>query len=82
VRDDQQVRDLVGFGEETFGPLAVFVNNASGPLFRPDQPLEDWAETVATELLGTMHGTRCAIDALRRSGGGAIVNVKHEAPRL
>jgi NAD(P)-dependent dehydrogenase (short-subunit alcohol dehydrogenase family) len=75
VRDAQQVRELVMVGEKKFGPLAVFVNNASGPRFRPDQPLEHWTETVETELLGTMHGTLSAIDALRRNGGGAIVNV-------
>src|SRR5262249_61504752 len=36
---------------------------------------EGWADTVQTELLGTMRTTRCAIDAMRRSGGGAIVNI-------
>jgi NAD(P)-dependent dehydrogenase (short-subunit alcohol dehydrogenase family) len=75
VRDERQMRDLVEFGEKAFGPLAAFVNNASGPLFRPDRPLDGWTDTVATELLGTMNGTRCAVEAMRRSGGGAIVNI-------
>jgi NAD(P)-dependent dehydrogenase (short-subunit alcohol dehydrogenase family) len=55
--------------------LTVLVNNASGPAFRPDQPLDLWNEIVQTDLLGTMYGTRFAIDAMRRAGGGAIVNV-------
>jgi NAD(P)-dependent dehydrogenase (short-subunit alcohol dehydrogenase family) len=75
VRNADDMRALVPAGEAAFGPLAVFVNNASGPRFRPDAPLEDWIETAETELLGTMHGTRFAVDALRRAGGGAIVNM-------
>jgi len=74
VRDDAQVRELIGFAERTFGRLDVLVNNASGP-HRPDEPLEHWADTVQTELMGTMFATRHAIDAMRRSGGGAIVNI-------
>jgi len=70
-----EVRNLIQFAEQTFGPLKVFVNNASGPPYRPDRPLDFWDEIVQTELLGTMHGTRFAIDAMRRSGGGSIVNM-------
>lgn len=74
VRFEDQVRRLIGFAEETFGPLAVLVNNASAP-FHPDAPLDHWLETVETDFLGTMYGVRAAIDALRRAGGGAIVNI-------
>jgi len=74
VRSEKQVRKLVGFAEETFGGLAVLVNNASAP-FHPDDPLEHWFDTVQTDFLGTMYGIRAAIDALRRAGGGAIVNI-------
>jgi len=75
VRVQEQVRELVGFGERTFGGLGVFVNNASGPDIRPDEPLEHWDVNLPTDVYGTMYGTRLAIDALRRSGGGAIVNM-------
>lgn len=50
------------------------VNNASGPDVRHDEPLEYWADNFPTDVFGTMHGTRLAIDALRRSSG-AIVNM-------
>jgi len=75
VRVEQQVRDLITLAERTFGGLSVFVNNASGPDIRPDEPLEHWADNFPTDVFGTMYGTRLAIDALRRSGGGAIVNM-------
>ena len=65
---------LIDFAERHFGGLAVLVNNASHP-FHPEEPLEHWSDTVQTDLLGAMYGTRFAIDAMRRSGGGAIVNI-------
>ncbi|HLY19144.1 MAG TPA: SDR family oxidoreductase [Bryobacteraceae bacterium] len=74
VRVEEQVRELIAFAGQTFGPLAVLVNNASGP-FYPNDPLDYWLETMQTDLLGTMFGIRAAIDAMRRSGGGAIVNI-------
>ncbi len=74
VRDERQIQDLIAFAERTFGGLTVMVNNASAP-FHPDEPLERWADTVQTDLVGAMFGTRHAIDALRRAGGGAIVNI-------
>jgi NAD(P)-dependent dehydrogenase (short-subunit alcohol dehydrogenase family) len=51
------------------------VNNASAP-YRPGEPLEHWADTAQTDFLGAMYGTRLAIDAMRRAGGGAIVNIR------
>jgi len=74
VRVEEQVRSLIEFAERNFGGLDVLVNNASAQ-FRPDEPLEHWADTLQTDLLGTMYGTRFAIDAMRRAGGGAIVHI-------
>jgi NAD(P)-dependent dehydrogenase (short-subunit alcohol dehydrogenase family) len=73
VRDEQQVRALTAFAERAFGRLTVLVNNASAP-FRPDG-MEHWAETVQTDFLGALYATRYAIEAMQRSGGGAIVNI-------
>ncbi|HLJ30673.1 MAG TPA: SDR family oxidoreductase [Candidatus Angelobacter sp.] len=75
MQSEEQVRALIAFAEKTFGGLHVLVNNASGPEFRPDVPLEFWAATIQTDLLGSMFATRFAIDAMRRSGGGAIVSM-------
>jgi NAD(P)-dependent dehydrogenase (short-subunit alcohol dehydrogenase family) len=75
VRVEDEVRRLIEFAERTFGPPGILVNNASGPKYRPDALLEDWAETVQTDLLGTIYGTRLAIDAMRYAGGGAIINI-------
>jgi NAD(P)-dependent dehydrogenase (short-subunit alcohol dehydrogenase family) len=74
IRDEQQVRDLIGFGEQIYGRVTVLVNNASGP-FRPGDETEYWADTVQIEFLGALYATRHAIEAMRRWGGGAIVNI-------
>lgn len=75
VREEPHVRNLIGFAEKAFGALSVLVNNASFTDIRPDEPLEHWTDNFPTDVFGTMYGTRLAIDALRRSGGGAIVNM-------
>lgn len=73
VRQERQVSDLVAFGERTFGRITVLVNNASA--FRPGDSIEHWLDTIQTEFLGALYATRYAIEAMRRSAGGAIVNV-------
>jgi NAD(P)-dependent dehydrogenase (short-subunit alcohol dehydrogenase family) len=75
VRVEQQVRDLIDFASQHFGSFDVLVNNASGPEYRPDRPFDLWDEIIQTEFLGTVYATRFAIDAMRRGGGGAIVNI-------
>lgn len=72
VRDEREVRGLIDFAVRTFGRVTVLVNDASGTS-HPGDPLASWAETVQTELLGTMYATRAAIDAMVE--GGAIVNM-------
>lgn len=73
VRIEADVQDTVAFAVKELGGLDVLVNDASAP-FRPRAPLEHWADTIATDLLGTMTATRAAIDAMK-GAGGAIVNM-------
>jgi 3(or 17)beta-hydroxysteroid dehydrogenase len=74
VRLETDMRALIAFAEQTYGSLGILVNNTSAP-FRPGEALDHWTDTVQTDLLGTMYGTRFAIDGMRRHGGGAIVNM-------
>jgi NAD(P)-dependent dehydrogenase (short-subunit alcohol dehydrogenase family) len=73
VRRESQVRDLVSFAEITFGGITVLVNNASAP--HGGDGLDDWMEALETDLLGAVYATRQAVEAMRRGGGGAIVNI-------
>jgi NAD(P)-dependent dehydrogenase (short-subunit alcohol dehydrogenase family) len=74
VGDEAQVRALFAFAESTYGRVDIVVNNASGAVF-PEKSLDDWFTNVRVDLLGTMYVTRYAIEAMRRHGGGAIVNI-------
>ena len=71
---EPDVRALITFAEDTFGGLDILINNVSAP-YRPSAPLENWEETIRVDLLGPMWGIRHAIDAMRKRGGGAIVNI-------
>ena len=73
VRRESEVQELVSFAETTFGGLHVLINNASAP--RGGDRLEDWMETLETDLLGAIYATRWAIESMRRGGGGAVVNI-------
>jgi NAD(P)-dependent dehydrogenase (short-subunit alcohol dehydrogenase family) len=73
VRSELQMKELVSFAETTFGGLSVLVNNASAPRGTPE--IESWKDAIETDLLGAMYATRWAIEAMRRGGGGAIINI-------
>lgn len=81
VADEDEVRQMIAFTEEAFGGLDVLVNNAGGapePHF-PDADSGHWLSSVGVNLLGVMLGTHYGIPALKRRGGGAIVNVSSRA---
>jgi NAD(P)-dependent dehydrogenase (short-subunit alcohol dehydrogenase family) len=71
---EADVRAMIAFAEAQFGGVDILVNNASDPDSLGGQ-LDGWAEAVQVELLGPMYATLNAIEAMRRRGGGAIVNI-------
>jgi len=73
VRDEAQVSALVDAAAAA-GELRILVNNASAPHPTADG-IAGWTNAIATDFLGAMHATRFAIDAMRRAGGGSIVNI-------
>jgi NAD(P)-dependent dehydrogenase (short-subunit alcohol dehydrogenase family) len=74
VGKESQMRDLISFAKATFGGITVLVNNASAP-HGSSEGLEDWMDSIETDLLGAIYATRWAVEAMRRGGGGAIVNI-------
>jgi NAD(P)-dependent dehydrogenase (short-subunit alcohol dehydrogenase family) len=73
VKIEADIKALIAFAESTFGGLDVLVNNASSP--DGLGLLTGWIDAVRIEVLGPMHATLAAIEAMRRRGGGAIVNI-------
>src|SRR5712692_7866113 len=82
VTDDAAAAAYVRECEERFGGVDGFFNNAAyeGVIAAiPDYPLEEFERTMAVNVRGVFLGLRHAIPALRRRGGGAIVNVSSQA---
>lgn len=69
---------MVRFAEETFGRLHILFNNAGIMHSRDDDAInteEDvWDLTMAINLKGVFFGCKYGIPALRRAGGGSIIN--------
>jgi NAD(P)-dependent dehydrogenase (short-subunit alcohol dehydrogenase family) len=81
VSVEEDVEAMIRGTEEALGGLDVLVNNAGGapePYFPEAEPAH-WVRQVGVNLLGVMFGTWYGIGALRRRGGGAIVNVSSTA---
>jgi NAD(P)-dependent dehydrogenase (short-subunit alcohol dehydrogenase family) len=64
---------------ETFGKLDILVNNA-GVAGRTGQPFDaieytDWRNVMSVNLDGVFLGTKGAVQIMKTTGGGAIVNI-------
>lgn len=81
VAVDDDVRGMLAVAEEAFGGLDILVNNAGGvwPPSFPEVRPEHWWRAVEVNLKGTMLGTHYGVEAMRRLGGGAILNVSSSA---
>ncbi|MEZ5318979.1 MAG: SDR family oxidoreductase [Vicinamibacterales bacterium] len=83
MRDRAAVDALVAGAEQRWGGLDVLVNNAGVGEFEPVESMTDeqWARVIDTNLTGAFFGMRAAIPALRRAGGGWIINIASLAGR-
>lgn len=77
VRSPEEWTRVVADTEREFGHVDILVNNAG---VAGVGPLDDWDEAMLrrvldVNLLGVFHGIRAVAPAMRRAGGGSIVNL-------
>jgi NAD(P)-dependent dehydrogenase (short-subunit alcohol dehydrogenase family) len=76
VRDADYAQALVDAATTSFGGLDIAVNNAAAlGVFAPapDLSIEDWQESIDTNLTGAFLGAKCQIPAMRERGGGSLI---------
>ncbi len=77
VSEPDQVDDYIEKTEKHFGRLDALVNNAGVADFGPiaETTFDRWRTIMATNLDGVFLTSQAAIPLMKKSGGGAIVNI-------
>jgi NAD(P)-dependent dehydrogenase (short-subunit alcohol dehydrogenase family) len=78
VSRDADAAAMIGFTEKSFGRLDVLFNNAGIMDSGDDDAVSTseavWDRTLAINLKGVFLGCKHGVPALRRAGGGSIIN--------
>jgi NAD(P)-dependent dehydrogenase (short-subunit alcohol dehydrogenase family) len=77
VTSESAWAEVVAATERDYGRLDILVNNAglSSSAFADPMDIEGWNAIISVNATGVFLGTRAAIPAMQRAGGGAIVNM-------
>lgn len=82
VSVETEAKDLVAWTEETFGRLDILFNGAGivgESNLIEDQSLENFENVMSINVTGTFLMMKYVIPAMRRNGGGSIINVSSAA---
>ena len=72
-----QIADMIGKAEKTFGAVDILVNNAGIQHVAPIEefPIEQWDAIIAINLTSAFHTTRAAVPGMKRRKWGRIINI-------
>ena len=81
VTSEDDWRDAVEFTLNTYGKLDILINNAAiykrTPIVQTD--LDEWNRIMDINSTGVFLGTKHAVPAMQKSGGGSIINISSTA---
>ena len=81
VTREDDWRSAVDTAIDRYGKLDILVNNAGILISKglEDTTVEDWDRIMEINAKGVFLGTKQAIPAMRRAGGGSIINISSTA---
>lgn len=84
VTDTGQVNERIGQVADTYGRIDVLVNNAGFGVFAKaaDAPLEQFAEMIDVNYLGTVRCSKAVLPYMLAAGSGQIVNIASIAGKI
>ncbi|HEY4210403.1 MAG TPA: SDR family oxidoreductase [Steroidobacteraceae bacterium] len=79
IRDKTAVASSVERARAELGPLHILVNNAGGPIKRPERQIKwedwEWRDDIDIKTLGMLRVTQSMIPHMPTDGTGRIINI-------
>ena len=79
IRDKAAVANAVERARTELGPLHILVNNAGGPIKRPERQIQwpdwEWRDDIDIKTLGMLRVTQAVIPHMPTDGTGRIINI-------
>ena len=77
IKSFEQVRSMMRQVVDTFGGLDILINNAGvgSRGYVEEMKVEEWNNTIETNLSGVFYCCHEAIPLMKRRGGGFIINI-------
>ena len=82
VTSEEDWAKAIATTETKFGKLEILVNNAGVSIGKrgiEDTSIQDWDHIMDINVKGVFLGTKSVIPAMRRAGGGSIINISSTA---
>ena len=77
VTSEGEWKEVINKTMVEFGRLDILVNNAGVIIYKKieDTSLAEWRQLMSVNLDGVFLGTKSAIAAMKKTGGGSIINI-------